>query len=214
MTGHHGCVMGAELEVAVTDAQRDAALEHLRASVASSNLALEVYSEAVGAVLAASTAGEIAAVLQAVAPVVRLTPVHRRLTEPVVLESRSSSLVVGPAWQVARTTRVAVQSGRAVLDLTAAEFDGPIVDFDLSCQSGSIRVVVPHGIDVQFLEMTGQSGGVLNELGPAVALPGAPLVRIRARTTSGRIVVRRPQPPPPPRTRRSWFRRRAETSSG
>jgi hypothetical protein len=193
--------------VAVTDGQRNAALEHLRLAVGASNLGLEVYSDAVGAVLAAPTADAIAQILQHVAPVVSLTPVNRRLSEPVVLEARSGRIEVGPAWQVARTTKVVVQSGSVVLDLTAAEFDEVIADFDLSVQSGSITVIVPHTIDVQFVEMNGQSGTVRNQIGPAVSLPGAPLVRIRARTTSGRIVVRRPEPPKPKRTRRFWFRR-------
>jgi hypothetical protein len=205
--------MGGELEVAVSDAQRQAALDHLRQSVATSNLGLEVYSDAVAAVLAASTAGEVAGVLERISPVARLTPPHRRHDEPVVLEVRSGRLDVGPSWQVPRTTRVAAGSGRVLLDLTDAEFDAPIVDFDLSVQSGSISVVVPHGIDVQFVEMAGHSGSVRNELGPGAALPGSPLVRVRARTTSGRVIVRRPEEPGPAQARRRWFRRRRSTAS-
>lgn len=198
--------MGDELELAVTDVQRDAAVEHLRHAVATSNLGLERFSDAVGVVLAASTTAEIAHVLDGVAPVVRMTPPNRRLDEPVVLDTRSGSIELVSSWQLARETRVVSQSGRVLLDLTAAEFDDLLVDLDLSSQSGSITVIVPHAVDVQFLEMTGHSGSVRNLLGPTVSLPGAPLVRIRARTTSGRIVVRRPEPPTPPK-RRFWSRR-------
>lgn len=203
--------MGAE--VGVTDVQRTAALEHLRNAVAASDLDLDVYSEATSAVLAASSALDVALVLQRVAPAVRMTPPSRRLTEPVLLEVRSGRLELSSSWQVARTTRVVCQSGRVVLDLTTAEFDDDIVDLDLSSQSGSIVVVVPHTVDVQFLEMAGQSGRVLNELGPTASLPGAPLLRVRARTTSGRILLRRPEPPRPPRSRRWWRRRRPPTTA-
>jgi hypothetical protein len=196
-----------ELELVVSDAQRTAAVEHLRHAVANQNLGLEEFADAVEAVFAASTAAEVAQVLSRIAPAVRMTALHRRLDEPVVLEVRSGRLVLGSSWQLARETRVVNQSGRVTLDLCAAEFDAEIVNLDLSCQSGSIVVVVPHAVDVQFLEMAGQSGYVVNDLGPAASLPGAPLIRIRARTTSGRIVVRRPEPPKPPRVRRFRLRR-------
>lgn len=200
--------MGEELELAVTEHQRNAAVEHLRQAVATSNLGLERFSEAVGIVLAASTTDEIARVLDGIAPVVRMTPPNRRLDEPVLIDTRSGSIELNSSWQLARETRVVSTSGRVLLDLTVAEFDDLLVDLDLSSQSGSITVVVPHAVDVQFLEMTGHSGSVRNELGPTVSLPGAPLIRIRARTTSGRIVVRRPLPPKPPKARRFWGRRR------
>lgn len=202
-----------EIEIAISEVQRNAALEHLRQAVATEDLGLEAFGKAVEAVLAATTAAEVGAVLSGLSPAVRITPPHRRLDEPVVFEIRSGHLVLGSSWQLGRETRVVNQSGRVELDLSAAEFDGEIVELDLSCQSGSITVVVPYAVDVQFLEMTGQSGRVVNGLGPSASLPGAPLVRVRARTTSGRIVFRRPQPPQPARARRSWLRRRSPVAA-
>ena len=198
--------MGAELEVGLTEAQREAAVAHLRQAVATSNLGLDVFSEAVSLVLAASTAEEVRLVMDRVAPPVRMTAPHRRLTEPVVFEIRSGRLELGSSWQLGRLTRVVNGSGRVLLDLTTAEFDDTVVDLELSTQSGTITVVVPHAVDVQFLEMSGHSGSVVNEIGQGTSMPGAPLVRIRAWTTSGRIVVRRPAPPGAPRRRWSWRR--------
>jgi hypothetical protein len=202
--------MGGELEVALTDAQRSAAVHHLREQVAASGLSLELFSDAAGAVLAASTVDEVRTVLERVAPVVRRTPPDRRLEEPLVLDVRSGRLDLGSSWQLARTTRVVNTVGRVLLDLTKAQFNDDMVDLELTNGSGTITVLVPHAVDVQFLEMTGSSGSITNEVGSPVSLPGAPLLRIRARTASGRIRIQRPptaDPSSPPRRR--WFRRRA-----
>lgn len=188
------------------DAQRTAALGHLRSAVAANQLELDAFSEAVTAVLGAGTLDQVAAVLARVAPPVRMTPAFRRLTEPLVLEIRSGTLALGPSWQLARHTIVSCKSGRVVLDLTTAEFDDLLVDLELESDSGSIDVVVPHLVDVQFVRVEGTSGRVVNRLTPNGSLPGTPCIRIKARTASGRIVIRRPEPP---KVRRRWFGRRS-----
>ena len=206
--------MGEELELAVTDAQRTAAVQHLREQVAATGMSLDLFSDAASAVLAARTVGEVQHVLDRVAPVVRMTPPDRRLDEPLVLEVRSGRLDLGASWQLGRTTRVHNTVGRVHLDLTKAQFDDRVIDLELTNGSGTITVVVPHAVDVQFLEMTGSSGSIANDVGSPVSLPGAPLLRIRARTASGRIRIVRPAVPDPSDpgasgTRRRWFRRRA-----
>jgi hypothetical protein len=189
----------------VSEVERQAALDHLRQSVASRGLELEVFSDAASAVLSARTSDELAVVLARTAPVVRMTSPERVLHEPLNLNARSSTLQLTSSWQIARQTKVTCGSGRVVLDLTAAEFDALVVDLDLTCTSGTIDVIVPFAIGVQFVEMSGTSGRIDNRISDNVALPGMPCVRVRARTTSGRITVRRPEPP---REKRRWFRRR------
>ena len=193
----------------VTDAHRDAALALLRETLATDDLSLDVFSSAVSAIYAAESLADISAVVQRYAPPVRMTPAERRLKEPLVVETTSGTLRLVDSWQVPATTRVSCGSGRVHLDLTDAEFDQQIVDFDLRTQSGTIEMVVPHAADVQFVRMKGRSGSVDNRITGGGLLPAPVRIRISADTSSGRIVVRRPSPPKPPRRR--WFRRRAST---
>jgi hypothetical protein len=188
----------------VSEVERRAALEHLQQAVATRGLELEVFSDAASAVLAARTSDELATVLQQTAPVVRLTAADRVLREPLDLHVSSGRLILTSSWQLARQTNVTCLSGRVVLDLTAAEFDAVVVDLDLSCSSGRIEVIVPHSVGIQLVEMSGTSGRIENGIADNVTLPGMPCVRVRARTGSGRITLRRPQPPRP---KRRWFRR-------
>lgn len=121
--------------------------------------------------------------------------------EPLVLRTMTGSLKMRGRWQVGATTKASVASGNMVLDLTEAEFDDVEIDLSLKVATGNIKVIVPHGIDVQLVRVTGQ---LKNKLGPIVALPGAPIIRISATVATGNISLRHPRPPKPQR----WWRRR------
>jgi hypothetical protein len=88
-----------------------------------------------------------------------------------------------------------------VIDFTEAELDDNEIDLAIKVATGSARVIIPYGMNVQLVKL---SGGVKNKLGPTFAAPGAPLLRISAVAITGSITLRRPKPP----KRRRWFRRR------
>ena len=144
-------------------------------------------------------------VVAALPPTVRMTPADRRLQQPLVLTASSGKLALRSRWQLGSETIVRCSSGRVVLDLAAAEFDDEVIDLELRCSSGRITVIVPHGVDVQMVDISGASGEVRNALGDGVGVPGLPLVRVSASTSSGKITLRRPREK---KRRRGWFRRR------
>jgi hypothetical protein len=143
----------------------------------------------------------------------KLSPASRRLQEPLLLEIHSGRLELVASWQLARETKVTCNSGRVLLDLTGAIFDDLVVDLDLRLQSGTIEVVVPYFVDVQMVRMKGQSGRVENKLTPNGNLPGGALIRVKAQTRSGRIILRRPKTGVARNRRRRWFGRRATTDA-
>jgi hypothetical protein len=183
--------------------ERTAAVEHLGELLRADLIDLDDFDSATGSVLAATTAGELALVLAALPSPVRMTPAHRRLDQPLVIESHSGAVKMSSTWQLARETMVSTRSGAVVLDLGAAEFDDMVVDLHVTVSSGAVDIIVPFGVGVQLVAVSGQSSALRNDLGPTMALPGLPLVRLHLTTSSGAVKLRRPRPP---RTRRRWFR--------
>ena len=118
-------------------------------------------------------------------PLVRLTPVSLRLTEPLVLRMPDGGAPLGAGWQLGAATSVTTGSGATRLDLDAASWDALVVDLHLETW-GSIEVLVPRGVAVQVV---GGSGRV--RIGRLCApVPGGPLVRIRVSGPSGVIFIR------------------------
>jgi hypothetical protein len=187
----------------ITDAERAAAIDHLRHLVATDRLSLERFDEAAGAVVASATHTDLAVALDDLPTTVRYTPPERRLTGALVLRSSSSPIRMVGRWQLAETTVVRASSGSILLDLTQVEFDAPVIDLEVRLSSGSATIVVPVGVTMQIVG----GGGIRNYLGDDIPLPGAPVVRLRTKVKSGSVRLRRPVPPRPPRRRWWWWRR-------
>jgi hypothetical protein len=133
-----------------------------------------------------------------------MTPPEWRMTEPLVLRVNTGTLRMNGRWQVAARTTVKANTGTVELDFSKAEFDAPVVDLEIKVNTGTVKLIVPHGVAVQIIE----SGHLRNELGDDVPLPGAPLIRLRSRVGTGTVRLRRPQPPKV-RSRRWWRRPRS-----
>ena len=126
--------------------------------------------------------------MQALPPLVRLTPSARRLSEPLVLHAADGGLQLGSGWQLAEETTIRTGVGSAVIDLTAASWDALHVGLHLETW-GSIEVLVPKGVAVQ---MAGKAGRVrLEALGAPV--PGGPVLRISTSGPAGVIRICHPR---------------------
>lgn len=186
--------------------EHTAAVEHLSTLLDDDRIDLDLFEAATSRVLATTSTDELAVVLAALPPPVRMTPPERRLDQPLVLETRSGVIKLTSSWQLASETRVRCASGTVRLDLTVAEFDDDLIDLDLDCASGVIDVVVPHGVAVRMVEISGHSGTIKNHIDTTVVLPGMPCLVVSARTRSGTIKLRRPGTGRGPRWLR-WLRR-------
>jgi len=189
----------------LSDAEREAALTHLRQLVASDQLSIERFSDLAGAVVASTTHDDLASALGDVPSTVRYTPPERRLTRPLVLRSKNSSIRMAGRWQLAARTEVRTSNGSILLDLTHAEFDAPVIELDVRVGNGTATIVVPEGITVVIVG----GSGIRNHLGEDVPLPGAPVVRLRTSAKNGTVRLRRPLVK---RERRRWWRRRGDLS--
>ena len=171
----------------VDDSERLAAVARLHQLVGTGGLSLERFSASLEQVLAANDQADLEMAMAALPSLVRLTPASRRLSQPLKLDAGISKVQLGGGWQLARETEVTTNTGKVLLDLTAATWDAREIDLRLRTNTGKIEVVIPKGVAVQMVSATNRVR--LDNLVPPV--PGAPVLKIVASTSTGagRITV-------------------------
>jgi hypothetical protein len=131
--------------------------------------------------------------------IVRLTPASRKLSQPICLDAGIARLDLGVGWQLARDTTVKTNTARVILDLSQASWDSRAIDLHLQSVTGKIDVIIPRGVSVQVVSMTGRV--ILHNLAPPV--PAGPVLRVEAETKAGRIRFMHERAP------RRWRKRRS-----
>jgi hypothetical protein len=169
----------------VDEHARDAALGRLRDLYGAGELSHACFRAVLEQLFAARGHVDLESAMQALPPVVRLTPSARRLTKPLVLHAADGGLLLGPGWQLAAETTIRTGVGSALIDLTTASWDTLHVDLHLETW-GSIEVLVPKGVAVQ---MAGGAGRVRLEVLSA-PVPGGPVLRISTSGPAGVIRIR------------------------
>ena len=167
----------------VSDGDRVAAIGRLHELVGDGSLALERFSASLDQILAADSQAELEAAMAGLPSIVRLTPASRKLSQPVCLDAGIARLELGAGWQLAPDTTVKTNTAKVTLDLSQASWDSRAIDLHLQSVTGKIDVIIPRGVSVQIVSMTGRV--TLDNLAPPV--PGGPVVRVDAATKAGRI---------------------------
>ena len=132
--------------------------------------------------VAGRTEPELARVVRSLPGPVLFTSPDRRLTRPLEIRGGIGRLRLAGRWQIATETHVSADLGSVRLDLTEAEFDGPVIDLHVYSGWGSITIIVPRGVAVQIIQ---HKGAVDSRLEPP--LHGLPLVRLDVTTHIGRV---------------------------
>jgi len=190
----------------ISDSDRVAVIARLHDLVANGDFGMEQFSASLEQVLAADSESELEAAVAGLPSIVRLTPSWRKLSQPVVLDAGIYRLELGAGWQLGADTTVKTSTGKVRMDLTEATWDARDVALHLQSGTGNMEVIVPRGVTVQVVAMTGRV--TLDELDPP--LPGGPLLRVDAAAKTGKIRFTHERPAP--RARR-WGRARAERGS-
>jgi hypothetical protein len=173
-------------EPRVSDAERDAVVERLRAACGDGRLSLEEFSDRVGDVYRARTAADL----------VPLTHDLPALPEPEAPGLRETRWVVGVLsgakrsgpWRPADPTKAVVVLGSCQLDLTEVDL-APVTTIRGMAFLGGIEVLVPEGVLVDlggFAFLGGREDRTSSQRPGA----GAPVVRVDAWAFLGGITVR------------------------
>ena len=192
-------------DIRIGDAERNQAIDMLRSHVGAGRLTLDEFADLAGQVFAARTYGE-------------LDDVGRNLPAGLVPEPASpapgtvapGATVRPPSPGAPRRRRfVAVMCGAGArgrwraapriwalafwggvhIDLREAEIESPFVEIRAWAIMGGVTVTVPPGVraDVHGLVVM---GGTSDRTRPGEPLPGAPVVRVRARGLWGGVTAR------------------------
>jgi hypothetical protein len=180
-----------------------AAVARLHELVGTGGLSLERFSASLEQVLAANDQADLEVAMAALPSLVRLTPASRRLSQPLKVDVGIGKLRLGTGWQMAPETEVVASTGKVYLDLTRATWDAREIDLRLRVATGKIEVIVPKGVAVQMVSATGRVR--LDDLVPAV--PGAPVLRVAARTSNGGGRIRLMHEPQQQPAKSHWWRR-------
>jgi len=177
-------------ELRVSDADREAAVIRLREAGGEGRLTLEELADRVERADAARTRGD----LDALTADLPAATTHARLPEEPRKERRWVVAIMGGEqrkgrWRPSRRTNAIAVMGGVDIDLREAELaDG--AEILAIPVMGAVTVVVPEGVSVEmsgFALMGGNSGPDDKVL----PLPDAPVVRVRAFSLMGGVVVER-----------------------
>ena len=173
------------LSIPIGDSDRERAAELLQQACGDGRLTLEEFTVRVGAVWAADSrvdldkaTGELAA-----APVVGTRQSVEKIT-CVFSENKRLG-----RWRMPGSVKVVTVFGETELDLREAQTDAEVVEIRGRCLFGSVKVIVPEGVEVDMVGSAVFSSRKLR-LAPVPRLPGTPLVRVHINTYFGEVDVR------------------------
>ena len=176
--------MTDQLDLRVSDADREQVVAALREAAAAGRLTLEELSERVAGAYRSRTRGELEQVTRDLPPpATRSRKAPKRLTLSIFGGSERKG-----RWRVPRRSIVVALFGGTDLDLRQAELDSPTVTIFSFCMFGGTDFYVPEGVEVDLRGFALFGGndehGVEGHLSPA-----APLVRVIAFTLFGGLDV-------------------------
>jgi hypothetical protein len=180
-------------ELRISDAERDAASTELARHRAEGRLTLDEFSERVDLVYAAKTGVELE-VLRRDLPAVAADERHRKPTRWLI-SIMGGSRRAG-RWRIEGKTRAVAIMGGCNLDLRSAEIPGAEALITCFAWMGGVRIVVPEGVEVDVTGFT-IIGGRDIHVKAERPRPGTPLIRIRAFSVMGGVVVQTPEKPLP-----------------
>ncbi len=174
--------------VLASDRERDQLVERLSAACADGRLDLAAFSDRLEAALAARTRADIARLEadlgQAPPPPAPATPGSGHSGLVGVM----SSAVRKGRWVLQPSTRALALMGVCVLDQRQAEVASSHSHISAVAVMGSVRVIVPEGIDVD-IDGIAVMGAKTLKLAPAGPLPGSPRIQVTALAVMGEVSV-------------------------
>jgi Domain of unknown function (DUF1707)/Cell wall-active antibiotics response 4TMS YvqF len=194
-----------ELDLRVSDTQRERVAVALREHCAEGRLTLEELAERLDEAYRARTAGELETVLRelpaAAPPRPRRSP--KRFTIAIF-----SGVERRGRWRVPRRSFVLTLFGGSDLDLRHAEIDSDAVTIWVFDIFGGADVYVPEGVEVDVGGFA-LFGGIDEHGADMPPRPGSPLVRVRGLTLFGGTDVWRVPPGAAANARELWRRSRS-----
>jgi hypothetical protein len=178
--------------IRASDRERDVALRRLQVAFGEGRLTDDEFDERMRAALAARTYRDLDVLLTdlppdagtgAVTDTRPVPPVSGRTAGRFQVAYKDSVRRAG-RWRVPERYNAVIYKGSCLLDLRAAELDGPIITIFAVAYKSEIEIIVPPGVRVE-LSGFGTSGEVHGDPGP-----NAPVIVVRGFAYKGGIEAR------------------------
>jgi DUF1707 SHOCT-like domain len=202
-----GAASGPDTTPRASDAERNHALDRLRAAYVEGRLDQEEFDERSGAALKARTIGQLERLFSDLpasytqgglarhpgppGPVVRPGQGGHRLSVAVM----SGVERKGP-WRVPVDSTAFALMGGVDLDLRSAILSGPVTTITAVAIMGGIEIIVPPGIRVESSGF-GFMGGWDNRASDDRLAPDAPVLRVRGMALMGGVEIKTKEPRDP-----------------
>jgi hypothetical protein len=174
-----------ELELRVSDAEREAAVLRLREACAEGRLTLAEFSQRADSAFAARTKAELEPV---VGDLPAVTAPSRKRRRRLLVGIFGGPTLKG-RWRVARRMLALCIFAGVDLDMRRAELSDPVVTIWMVTIFGGVDIYVPQGVEVDLRGFAIFGGN--DEWGDEGEIhPGAPLVRVIALTVFGGFDIR------------------------
>ena len=186
----------------IADVDRDRVVALLRLHCTEGRITLDEFSDRVGDVYNARTVGELDAVVSdlpvpwssdaATRPEVESIDGRRRTRSVRWLVAVFSTSHRRGRFSLDDESAVVAAFGDCTLDLSEASIEGPNPLITAVAAFGNVTIIVPEGIDVN-LQGLPLFGSTRCDTGSAPAVPGSPVVTVRAFAAFGDVRVRLPR---------------------
>ncbi len=175
-------------DVRASDSEREAAVERLRAASVEGRLTLGELTTRTEAAYSAQTHGELARITADLPERSSSAPRTQRV-QPHRMVSVFANVARSGWWRAEGTISPVTVFGDVELDLREAAVPAGEVEIRAVAPFGDIDVVVPDGV---IVELTGFSvfGRKKVDVRRPASIGSAPVVRVRARTVFGSVLVR------------------------
>ncbi|MQA08502.1 MAG: DUF1707 domain-containing protein [Pseudonocardiaceae bacterium] len=184
----------------VSDAEREHVVDLLQKAIGRGLLDLDEFTSRTDTALAASTRGELNAVLvdlpgmvhRDAAPSTYRMPavVPGGAEDRVVLNGKYSTIVRSGRWAVPREIVVRNKYGNTKLDFTGARFAHPVVQVELGSKWGSVEIIIPETASVSTDSISEVKWGSVKDKTSSNGKPGNPHIVLTGRLHGGSLTIR------------------------
>lgn len=175
-------------EFRVSDAERTHVVEVLQKAIGHGMLSLDEFTERTDRALAATTRGELNALLVDLPGVTHTDQAAPVREKPVELRAHMATLKRSGVWQVPRELMIYNRLGSTELDFTQARIPHGEVRITLNCGGGSVKLVLPDRASAVADEVRFTAGSLKNKVGDG---EGRPRFVVSGSVTAGSLLIRR-----------------------
>ncbi|MGH7641870.1 MAG: DUF1707 SHOCT-like domain-containing protein [Candidatus Dormibacteria bacterium] len=174
--------------IRASDRERDRLVERLSAAVADGRLDLADFSDRLEAALSAKTMADIQALEADLGQAVPAPVGVPRASGTSWFIGIMSSAVRRGRWVLQPRSHALAVMGECVIDLRGAEVAADYSHITATAVKGTVRVIVPEGIDVD-VDGVAIMGAKTLKIGADRPLPGSPVIRVTAIALMGEVSV-------------------------